>query len=247
LTIQNPELLLVIGMVGLYLYDSTMLLASNEVILSHERKGKWSALFGADGFQVRRKEPFLPNPFFPHRPLYRFAWNTTGFVGPSQPWAAPSNPYGVLAPFIWCMAVALFILIPLGLFSRLSNVAIFAGVTIFYASGLMALVIVWLKRDIYGISSKQFVSLAFESLTCPPFAINMVRHLSLDIKPAEDFLSAADRLLEEDARKSALKKVIFRVQSEIDWEDVGTAHAEALNTQLKYLNREINTCRVLNS
>lgn len=236
-----------IGLVGLYLYDSTLLLASNEAILNCGWQGKWSALFGADSFQVRGKEPFLPNPFFPHRPLYRFAWNTTGFIGPSQPWATPSNPYGVLAPFIWCMAGAIFILIPLGLFSRLSNVAIAAGVTIFYACALMALVMVWLKRETYGISRKRFASLAFESLTCPPFAINMVRHLSLDVQPAEDFLSAADRLLGEDARIAALQKMIIRVQSEIDWGDVGTAHAEALNTQLKYLNRESNTCRVLSS
>lgn len=69
-------------MVGLYLYDSAVLLASNEVILSPRQSGRWVAMFGADSFQLRGKEPFMPNPLLPHHPIFRLSWNIEGLVGP---------------------------------------------------------------------------------------------------------------------------------------------------------------------
>lgn len=246
--VPHPEMLLVVGMVGLYLYDSALLLASNEALLTPGRKGRWIALFGADSYQVRGKEPFLPNPLLPHRPLYRFSWNTEGLVGPSRPWSPPTGKvYAILAPSIWLMLVALFVLIPLGLFSRLGNLAIAAGIVLFYVNALIALTLAWFKRGDYEISGRRFSFLTFESLTCPPFALNLVRHLSLSVHPREDFLSVVDGCLSGTERDAALKKVITRVKSEIDWEDEGTPRAETLNLHLKYLTRESNSCRALSS
>lgn len=239
--VQNAEALLVAGMAGLYLYDSVQLLASNEVLLTPGRKGTWSALFGSGSFQLRGKEPCLPNPWLPHRPLYRFSWNKEGLVGPSQPWTPPKNEYAVLTSPIWMMALALFLLIPLGLFSSLGHLAIAAGVVLFYLNALLALTLVWLKRDIFPVTARRFAALAFESLTCPPFALNLTRHISLTAQPSEDFLSVADRLLAAEAREMALKKAIVRVKNEIDWEDEGTARAKKLNTHLQYLSQESDT------
>lgn len=245
--VQNPEILLVIGMIGLYLYDSAMLLASNQALLCAGWKGKWLALFGADNFLVLGKELFLPNPFLPHRPLYLFSWDDTGFLGPNQLWAAPRNDFLSLAPFIWSMMVALFVIIPLGLFSRLGNIGVAAGVIIFYVSTFIALAIVWHKRDKYAITGKNFVSLAFECLTCPPFAVNLIRHLSLLVQPREDFLSVVGRLMGYQDREAALKKLILRVQKEIDWEDEGTERAASLQTHLNYLVSETEICRAQSS
>ncbi len=245
--IPHPEILLVVGMVGLYLYDSSLLLSSNEALLTPGRNGRWFALFGADSFQVRGKEPFLPNPLLPHRPLYRLSWNAEGLVGPSQQWTAPVDVYSILAPSIWLMFVALFVLIPLGLFSRLGNLAIAAGIILFYVNALMALSLVWFKRSDYGLSGRRLGALAVECLTCPPFAINLVRHLSLGFQPREDFLSVVEQCLTSSERDAALARVITRIKSEIDWEDEGSPRAQTLNTHLQYLSRESDTCRVLSS
>lgn len=234
-------------MVGLYLYDSSLLLSSNEALLTPGRNGRWFALFGADSFQVRGKEPFLPNPLLPHRPLYRFSWNAEGLVGPSRQWTAPADVYSILAPLIWLMLVALFVLIPLGLFSRLGNLAVAAGIILFYVNALMALSLVWFKRSDYGLSGRRFGALAVECLTCPPFAINMVRHLSLGFQPREDFLSVVEQCLTSSERDAALARVITRVKNEIDWEDEGSPRAKTLNTHLQYLSRESDTCRALSS
>ncbi len=226
-------------MVGLYLYDSAMLLASNEALLSPARKGKWRASFGADHFHIRGKEPFLPNPLLPHRPLYRFFWNTEGLVGPSQPWTPPSgNRYAILIPFIWAMLASLFVLIPLGLFSPLGDLAVAIGILLFYANALMALALVWFNREGYGINGKRFAGLAFESLTCPPFALNLVRHLSLGLRPRTDFLSVAGQYLSGIEYDATLAKAIFRIESELDWEGEDTPRGMALNAHRQYLIHE---------
>jgi hypothetical protein len=245
LSIPHAEILLLIGMAGLYLYDSVQLLANNEVLLTPVRQNTWGALFGADSFQVRGKEPCIPNPLLPHRPLYRFSWRTEGLVGPCQPWMPPGNVYIALVPFIWTMVLALFFVIPLGFFTHLGDLAIAAGVILFYINALSALALVWFKRATLGISGKRFASLALESLSCPPFALNLVRHISLSVQPREDFLSVAGRLLSSAEWDAALRKMIVRVKNEIDWEDERTPRAETLNTHLQHLSRESDSCRAL--
>lgn len=247
MTLEHPEILLVVGLVGLYLYDSTILLLSNEGILNPVSGSRWAVLFGSERFQIRGKEPFMPNPLLPHRPLFRLSWPTEGLVvGPIQQWSPPTNIYYPLAPMIWGMAIALFCLIPLGLFSRLGILAVVAGIALFYASTLSALAWVWMKRSQYQCSNKRFVALAFESLTCPPFALNLIRHLSAEVYVPEDLLSASRRFLSEEDWSNALGRLISRVDNEIAWESEGTDRAFALNLHRRNLLEESKSCQALN-
>lgn len=234
-------------MVGLYLYDSAVLLASNEVILSPRQSGRWVVMFGADSFQLRGKEPFMPNPLLPHHPIFRLSWNVEGLVGPCRPWSPPCTEYGVLVPYVWLMFLALFFVIPLGLFSNYGHGAIAAGIALFYLCAIAALIVAWIKRADFGLSQRRFASLALECLTCPPFAVNLIRHLSLGVRPREDFLVMIDQCLAPSERDAALSKVISRVRNEIDWEEEGSPRSRSLNAHLQFLCTESNTCRALNS
>ncbi len=231
------------GMVVLYLYDSARLLGCNEVLLCRSWNGRWAACFGENRFLLRGKEPFLPNPFLPHRPLHRLAWNMEGLVGPSRPWVPPGNIYAVLAPFIWLMMFALFVLIPAGLYSRWGNLAIAAGIVLFYSSLLVLLSLIWFRRADYRLSAKTFAALAFESLTCPPFALNVVRHLSLAYPLNDDFLSVLDRGLDGAERASALAGVVSRLRVEAEWADETSERSGRLNSHLQFLIREMDSCR----
>jgi hypothetical protein len=234
-------------MVLLYLYDSALLLAANEALLAPGRKGRWHALFGAQGFQVRGKEPLLPNPLLPHRPLYRFSWDTAGLTGPSEPWSAAHDRYAILAPSVWLMLAALFILIPMGLLSSLGSFAIVAGLVVFYANAMLALTLVWLKRVEYQVSGKRLAALAFESLSCPPFALNLVRHLSLGSQARADFATMVEQYLSGAERHAALAQMSARVESAIDVEEEGTPCAQSMNAFLQYLTRESEPCRAPSS
>jgi hypothetical protein len=144
-----------------------------------------------------------------------------------------------LAPLVWLMALALFGLIPAGLFSRYGNVAIAAGILLFYATALVALSYIWFKRHGLQLTSRRVGALAFESLTCPPFALNLIRHISWTTRPAEDIVSASRRLLRKDDWSTTLPAVIKRIDNAIAYEDEGTPRAQALTEYQASLNSEL--------
>jgi len=238
----HAEILLVAAMAGLYLYDSARLLHSNEGVLAATLGGRWSLHFGAEHYTLRGKEPFVPNPLLPHRPLFPLRWKqqVVAAAPPAQRWAPPSFvPYKVLAPLIWLMALSLFGLIPAGLFSRYGNVVAAAGILLFYASALLALTYVWFKRGTLKLTGRQVGALAFESLTCPPFALNLVRHISWQAAPPEELDSASRRLLRKDDWTATLPTVIKRIDNAIAWENEGTPRAQALADYQASLNSEL--------
>lgn len=240
----HAEVLLVTAMAGLYLYDSARLLHSNEGVLAATLGGRWSLHFGAEHYTLRGKQPFVPNPLLPHRPVFPLRWNQ--LLAPATPaaqrWTPPPfGPYKVLAPLVWLMALALFGLIPAGLFSRYGNLAVAAGILLFYATALLALVYVWFKRGALKLTGRQVGALAFESLTCPPFALNLVRHITWRAAPAEELVSAARRLLRKDDWAATLPAVIKRVDNAIAWENEGTPRAQALAEYQASLSRELSS------
>lgn len=243
--IPHPEVLLLIGMVALYLYDSTLLLNSNEGILSSTLNGRWSAHFGSERFPLRGKEPFLPNPFLPYRPMFRLRWCLEGRTDETaSPWRAPDiRPYWILCPLIWGMALALFVIIPVGLFSRFGALAQALGLFFFYFNAVVALSYVALKRELFGLSRRRVVAIAFESLTCPPFAINMVRHISLSQQVSEDLLVTGRRLLKAGVLETVLSAAVARVRSAIDWEAEGSERADALAKHQSLLSNELKSCQ----
>lgn len=240
----HAEVLLVTAMAGLYLYDSARLLHSNEGVLAATLGGRWSLHFGAEHYTLRGKQPFVPNPLLPHRPVFPLRWNQllVPVTPAAQRWTPPPfSPYKVLAPLVWLMALALFGLIPAGLFSRYGNLAVAAGILLFYATALLALAYVWFKRGALKLTGRQVGALAFESLTCPPFALNLVRHISWRAAPAEELVSAARRLLRKDDWAATLPAVIKRVDNAIAWENEGTPRAQALAEYQASLSRELSS------
>jgi hypothetical protein len=240
----HAEVLLVTAMAGLYLYDSARLLHSNEGVLAATLGGRWSLHFGAEHYTLRGKQPFVPNPLLPHRPVFPLRWNQ--LLAPATPaaqrWTPPPfGPYKILAPSVWLMALALFGLIPAGLFSRYGNLAVAAGILLFYATALLALAYVWFKRGALKLTGRQVGALAFESLTCPPFALNLVRHISWRAAPTEELVSAARRLLRKDDWAATLPAVIKRVDNAIAWENEGTPRAQALAEYQASLSRELSS------
>ena len=205
------------AVIALYLYDSALLLHANEGVLTTVGRSRWQVRLGSETFQWQGKGILLPNPLTPHRPYYRLLWNMCGSSSKTTPVAAPARSYGWLTPLTWLMAVALFVLLPLGLFTRFGDLMIVAALLCFYSAALGSLGYLWRQRNRFHCPAKRFVHLAFESLTCPPFALNMVRHLSLAQKCSADLAIAAQTL-----------------QSSADWERTSTLFIERLDDEINW-------------
>jgi hypothetical protein len=226
----SDEAWLMLLAAALYLYDSFWLLGSNEAVLRRAWRGRWQAGFGALRWRLGAREPYLPNPFTPHRPQFRLAWRFDGGAARAKTSSlllVPAELSG-FAPFVCGAAVALFVLLPLGLFTRLGTPFTLVAIALLYTLNIASLLRLWLLRRGLKISNRQVSQIAFECLVCPPFAINLVRRLCARWQHAEDFVSAATRLLQPAELAEAHAQCLLRVDEQIESEPESSPRLAAL-------------------
>jgi hypothetical protein len=231
----SAELLLMLAIAGLYLYDSSVLLYCNEAVLIPAGKGDWRVGFGSDRFGVAGKELYVPNPFLVHRPLFRLSWKFENGGEAVAPRTLPRGAFSRLAPLAWIMALALFVFFPLGFFTRLGDSALLPALILLFSSILTALAWLWAHRAEFDLSARRFAGLAFESVVCPPFALNLIRHVALSVPVHEDLVSAARRLQSAPAWEQTRRRLILRLDSEIELEDPGSARYALLEKRRQSL------------
>jgi hypothetical protein len=228
----SDEVLLMLLVAGLYLYDSGLLLFCNEGILVPVRKG-WRIRFGLREPRIAGKELFLPAPWLLHRPMYRLSWQFEGAnvrEGVPEPDAMHDAP-PILVLLVWSIAMVLFLLLPLGFFTSLGSRILIAAAGLLYLSIILALVYLWACREAMKLTRKQIGKLAFEYLICPPFALNLIRAVSLSQPPGEDLISAARRLQSAEAWKLTRGQLLHRLDEEIEMEIEGTHRMAGLKSQ----------------
>jgi hypothetical protein len=226
--VLQAELLLMAGAAGLYLYDSALLLYFDEGILAPASRGRWRVLFGSDRFRLMGRGLFIPNPLLPHRPLFRLArrFPSSGRAVDAH-WPARRALFQPLAPALWAIGAALFVVLPLGLF-RLGEPALLVAAVMLYGSIAAALVWTGVNRGRLGLSRRRVAALAFESLACPPFALNLVRRISAAMPIDEDLVRAARALQTPRDWDAARLEFIARLDEEIDAEEEGSARLPVL-------------------
>ena len=221
--IPGPEVLLVLAAIGLYLQDSLLLLQVNEAMMVRRSRGPWRAAFGSRRWRLSGREPFLPNPFAPHAQSYRLLWRMDGAPG-GEPASTVEFDAAIarLTPFVWTSWIALFVLLPLGLFTRGGPVVSIAAIAILYTCNAAALWLVHRQRSALGLDGKPLGLLTFECIACPPYAVNLVRRVCRTRDVSEDFTRAAKRLLSGDALATAKSECLARIDEEIELETEGS-------------------------
>lgn len=238
----SAEVLLMASVVCLYLYDSSLLLYCNEGILIPKGRNDWRVSFGSKNLQVMGRELYIPNPFQIHRPLFRLSWKFEG-NNEVEPWAPPRRAFSTLAPIVWSMAIALFIFLPLGFFTRLGDLILLPALIILFSSILIALIWIWLNRSNFHLSEKRFAGLAFESLICPPFALNLIRHVAINVSVSEDLVSAARRLQNTIDWTETRVHLLARLDNEIEFEELDSERFKVLQERRRMLAAEIDPCQ----
>lgn len=210
---MSYEVELLVLAVLFYLYDSSALLYSNEAIMTCDRGQRWSAITGWTGFMFFGRSLCMLNPFTPHRPSFRLHWNLDRLdtEGELPPWAAYAEALKTLAPMNLAAGIALFIILPLGLLTALGAYAIVPALVLLYGSTVIALFQLRRLRVPVAVGRKGFWGFAFECLACPPFAVNMVRRITLLDRISEPLPLAAARLLDGDRWAILRKHCISRL------------------------------------
>jgi hypothetical protein len=225
---------LVVGVIGFYAYDTTLLLYHNEVVFFKKSDGQWTFSVGSD-FQLTGRHVFVPALFAPQRPLLRLSWSSRHERGKNprirglRAWRAGM---ALTAPSIMLIG-AVFASLPLLLIANGSALALLAWMFVLYLTVGIALVRTWRLRRLTGLSGKGFASLASDALLCAPYALNLLRKQGMHGHAKFDFESVALALLDAGERTRLVDVIRGKLQHQMDVEDVDSERHVQI---LKYLN-----------
>ncbi|QIL21376.1 hypothetical protein [Thermomonas sp. HDW16] len=170
------EMLLLLGIAAFYLFDSASLLYRDEVVFAQCGR-RWRASMGA-GFMLAGRYPVLPAVFSPGAPVFRASWGASAQVNPP----ATDVILPVLRPLRWparLIALLLFLVLPLALWVNLDPRLMLGLLGVLYLVSSLSVAHVARRRSILDLSRKDIAAIAFDVIACPPFAINLVRRVTL--------------------------------------------------------------------
>jgi len=223
--------MLVLGIFGFYLFDSAMLLYANELVFV-EQDGKWSFGRPESGWQMLRKNLYLPNPLTPDYPLFRVCWVISSAPSEHQDDIETLRDFiNVLNPLRY-MTFSLFVLLLIGLPVVIlwfgTGLALLLLLGVIYCAISIMLTLIYRQREKLGLSVKSFAKLAFDSFACAPFALNLVRKITLRRSLNGDPICFAYQALDADAFAHLVQALCHRVDEEIEFEDEASPRYSAL-------------------
>lgn len=221
----------------LYLYDSSALLYSNEAVFSCNRAGSWSVSTGWAGFTFAGRTLCILNPFTPHHPAFRLAWNfeAVDSAAGDASWSDRARSFEGVSLSTWLAWLSLFVLLPIGMLTALGAYAVVPALVLLYASSLAGL---WRLRQAAvpgSVDPRRFWGFAFECLACPPFAANMIRRTTLQERIAEPVPLAGVRLLDTDRWGRLQTHCVSRLNDVMELTADGSVLLETLGVQKRRL------------
>jgi len=180
---------------------------------------------------------YLPNPLLPTRPIYRLSWEFEGEASTRSParQLVRQQPQQALVLLIWNHFWLSFIVLPLVLFTPMGDMAVLFAFALIYANVvLIALALCW-RRQALGLSPKELASIVLEMAMCPPFALNLIRSLSLRVRVDEDFVHAARRLQQPSDWAHTRLQLRARLSHELEAEEADAPRAQLLRAHCEQL------------
>lgn len=206
------EVALPVGAIALYLYDCSVLLFGNELVYIRD-SGRWKAAGGFDLF-VFGKRVCLPSPLAPRALIFRVAWSENDArTGVAEDWPQPSllqalKPLQFIGSALHLMLLLLLPLLSIFFGAGLLLLGLFGA---FYLLTVSALIVAWRRREMLGLRGKAFWMLALDVIACPPFAVNMVRKITLPLQLDGNPLAFAHRVFAGPERRQLIALLRARV------------------------------------
>ncbi len=235
-----------LGAIAFYLYDSLLWLYGDELVLIR-RARRWDHAAGSDRLLCRRRL-YLPNPLTPQRPLWRACWSDVSRRDKFTDISALASlvqtlrPLRALVTVLWLLIVVALPVVVVGGARPTTLLALFAAV---YSVAAIAVVWLWRQRATLGLSARSCRALSFDALACPPFAINLVRKISLLTTLKGELLTQARGAFDAPALASLRATLLRRVNEMLVVEAVGSVRHTALTAYHSEL-MEQGTCPATN-
>ena len=219
LAIYADILVLILG-ATLYLTDLARLLHANEVLFVGRASGNWSARTPDDGLRFNRKYAVLARPYDPTAVTIRLVWPSDRAPPKNYHEKLESQLKQLVVPRHFCTLLLpeIFVGIPIA-YSVLGNSTItLAILAIIYLQILSLVAWLFFSRRKLGLTWRTCLLLAFESLVCIPYAINMHRKIAEKLVPTDvsDALGVSKQLLGNDQQLELKHYVRSIVDTQIE-------------------------------
>lgn len=181
------ELYLAGGALAFYLLDSALFLYGNELVFVHSRSG-WRNVAASEALFFGRRV-LLPNPLTPFAPLLRVWWSESVSRGaPPARAAAPGLPRALrpLQAGVMILLLLIAVVLPALLFFYGQGLLLLGLLVSVYALNIAMTFWIWWHRTVLGLATRSCTILTVDLLACPPFAINLVRKITMQQPPAGD-------------------------------------------------------------
>lgn len=225
------------GIVLLYLYDSALLLYHDEVAFETRKGG---IVAGGLVLELGGRLLFVPNPLTPHRPLYRLSWLAApkpDAGGGAASLRRLAGRLSVLAPWsLWLLAL-FFVGLPGCLWLSGTHAALLAWLVAMYGSILAALGVVVARRRRLALTNRQLWSLAWDALLCPPFALNLLRKISLEHSRRLDLRAVLSDTAGAGASVALARVVQSRIATSLTFAQAGGDQEGALRGAMAFYRR----------
>ena len=219
--------------VGLYIYDSAILLQPNEGILKLGIGESWRSGFGSKNTTFARKELYIPSILNPGAPIFRLSWHyETSFPSHEVDWESSILALKWFKVPVWFLYSLSFVFLPTILFGHFGDALLLVAFSLIYLNVVLITVLLYFKKNSFNISNREFWFSTFDLLLCPPFAINVIRRLSLRLQVTEDFVAAAFRLQTTVNWRETESELRNRLINEAYDEDDGTTRSIALKERI---------------
>jgi hypothetical protein len=234
------EVWLPLGAIGLYLFDSILWLYANELLFLHSG-GTWRSA-QVPAFLLAGRRVYFPNPLTPGVAQFKVRWSDADQRTELEDAAGLDRYWRALRPVQYLVTALLVILLvlPVELLLFGTGVELLAVMAAFYLVIVIALVVVFLRRQELQLTGRAFAAVAFDSLACAPFAINLVRKLALRRSLVGNPIDFASRSFEPAEFGQLIASVSARIVDEQQREDGHTARWEQLEAYRERLRARLH-------
>lgn len=195
----TTQVQIVLAICLFYLYDAALLLKPDEGLLRKSHRG-WLVQLASRGFELRQNWVLWPSLVAIHQPVYRLRWSATlitlpGEAAPATALASHARSFSAFTLPLYLLAALLFVALPVALLVLHSELTQLITLALIYLCTACISILTW-RHGKHGHSEKATAcSIAVEILLCPPFALNVVRKLSLPYGAQPDLLQTTHALM----------------------------------------------------
>ncbi|MFD0914679.1 hypothetical protein [Methylophilus luteus] len=231
------EIWITLGLIGFYLYDSAALVFSNEIVF-FETKGRWFVALPTDRWRVVGKRLFFPNPLKPNYSMFIVPWSATAsfYAKDSKDTFELISAIRYLRLAVVPLMLLLIFVLPLVIFKLGIGTPALITLMLVYLLVIAMLFYIYTKREKLGLSKRQVLSLAFEATSCPPFAINLIRKITIKRSIASCPLEFAFKVLEPQDFKNFAEELDKKLSEKMEYEIDHETNTQIMNYRKKIMS-----------